>query len=162
MEMDAKGNDERQINVEADGGARADGVPHEIVTKANERAHRGQHGSDKALALAQCMLEEKIAEYLTDVKAYEARISHLKSMLAEFGIRPDGSSSNTPFLEIEDIDHVPLMVYTSVQAERDAAVEQATTANLHALKVSIANQELQRELEVLRQNSFEAENQALR
>ena len=49
-----------------------------------------------------------------------------------------------------------------MQAERDAAVEQATAANLNALELSAANQELQRELEVLRQNPFEAENQALR
>ena len=49
-----------------------------------------------------------------------------------------------------------------MQAERNAAVEQATAANLNALELSTANQELQRQLEVLRQNPFEAENQALR
>ena len=54
------------------------------------------------------------------------------------------------------------MVHVSVQAERDVVVEQATAANLNALKLSTANQELQRQLEVLRKNPFEAENQALR
>ena len=48
-----------------------------------------------------------------------------------------------------------------MQAKRDAAVEQAIAANLNALELSIANQELQRQLEVLRQNPFEVENQAL-
>ena len=88
MEMDAEGNDDGQINVEADGGAGVDGVPHEVVTGANERAHGGQHGSDEALAIAQYMYKEKIAEYSANVEAYKARISHLESMLAKFGIRP--------------------------------------------------------------------------
>ena len=48
-----------------------------------------------------------------------------------------------------------------MQAERDAVVEQATAANLQTLKLSTANEELERHLEVLRQNPFEAENQAL-
>ena len=46
------------------------------------------------------------------------------------------------------------MVHVSMQAERDTAVEQATAANLNALELSTANQELQRQLEVLRQNPF--------
>ena len=49
-----------------------------------------------------------------------------------------------------------------MQVERDAAIEQATAANLNALELSTTNQELQRQLEVLRQNPFEAENQVLR
>ena len=43
MEMDAEGNDDGQINAKADGGARAAGVLHEVVTGADERTHRGQH-----------------------------------------------------------------------------------------------------------------------
>ena len=108
------------------------------------------------------MLKEKTAKYLANVEAYKARISYLKFMLAEFGIRPDGSSNSAPLLEIEDINRVPPMVHAFVQVERDAAVEQVTAANLYALELSIANQKFQRQLEVLRQNSFEAENQALR
>ena len=96
------------------------------------------------------------------MEAYKARISHLESMLAEFKIRPDGSSSSAPLLKAEDIDLAPPMVHTSMQAETDAAIKQATVANLHALELSTANQELQRQLEVLTQNPFEAENQALR
>ena len=79
------------------------------------------------------MLEEKTPEYSADVKANKGRISHLESMLAEFGIRPDGSSSVAPFLEAEDVDRAPLMVDVFVQVERDAAIEQATAANSHAL-----------------------------
>ena len=144
MEMDAKGNDDGQINDGADGGARADGVPHEVVTGADDRAHGGLHGSDKALTIAQCMLKEKTTEYSADVEAYRARISHLESMLTEFGIRPDGSLSTAPLIEAEDVDCAPLMVHVFVQAERDAAIEQATAANLEALQFSTANEELQR------------------
>ena len=117
---------------------------------------------NEALAIAQRMLEEKTTEYLADVKAYKARTSHLESMLAVSEIRPDGSSSSAPLLEAEDVDQAPLMVHTSVQAGKDAAVEQARATNLHALELSTTNKELQRELEVLRQNPFEAKNQALR
>ena len=113
------------------------------------------------MAIAQCTLQEKTAEYLADVEAYRARILHLETLLAGFGIRPDGSSSSAPLVEVEEIDRAPPTVHISMQAERDAAIEQATSANLNALELSIANQELQRQLEVLRQNPFEAENQAL-
>ena len=107
------------------------------------------------------MLKAKIAEYSADVEAYKTRISHLESMLAEFRINLDGSSSSAPLLEAKDVDHAPPMVHTFVQVERDAAIEQTTATNLHALELSIANQELQSQLEVLRKNPFEAENQAL-
>ena len=132
------------------------------MTGADERAHGGLHGSDEALAIAQRMLKEKTTEYLADVEAYRARILHLETLLAGFGIRPDGSSSSAPLVEVEDVDCAPPTVHVSMQAKRDAAVEQATVANLNALQLSTANQELQRQLEVLRQNPFEAENQALR
>ena len=92
-------------------------MPHEAMTGADKKAHRGLHKSDKALAIAQCMLEEKTREYLADVEAYRARISHLKSMLAEFGIRPDGSSSIALLIKAEDINCAPPMVHVSVQAE---------------------------------------------
>ena len=91
------------------------------------------------MAIAQRMLEEKIQEYLVDVAAYKARFSYLESMLAAFGIRVDGSLSNALFLEVKKFDCAPLMVHASVQAERDAAVEQVRVANLHALELSIAN-----------------------
>ena len=117
---------------------------------------------DETLAIVQRMLKEETTEYLADVEAYKARISHLESMLVEFRIRQDGSSSSAPLLEAEDIDCAPPLVYASMQAKRDAAIKQITVANLHALELSTANQELQRQLEVLRQNPFEAENQALR
>ena len=182
MEMDVEGNDDGQSNVgvhggvgadgadevphevpiEADGGVGADGVPQEVVTRADERAHEWLHGSDEALAIAQHTLQEKTAEYLADVEAYRERISHLETLLAGFGIRPDGSSSSAPLIEAKEIDRAPPTVHVSMQAERNAAVEQATAANLNALELSTTNQELQRELEVLRQNPFEAENQALR
>ena len=97
-----------------------------------------------------------------DVEAYRARILHLETLLARFGIRPDGSSSSAPLVEIEDIDCAPPTVHISMQATRDTAIEQATTAKLNALELSTANQELQRQLEVLKKNPFEAENQALR
>ena len=175
MEMDVEGNDDGQNNVgthggvgpdevphevpiEADGGIGADGVPEEVLTRADERAHKSLHGSNEALAIAQHTLQEKTAEYLVDVEAYRARISHLETLLARFRIRPDGSSSSASLVEVEEIDRAPLTVHVSMQAERDAAVEQATTANLNALELSTANQELQRQLEVLRQNPFEAEN----
>ena len=161
MEMNVEGNDDEQINAGADREARADRVPNEVVTGVDERAHEGQHRSDEALAIAQRMLKEKIVKYLADVEANKARISHLESMLMEFGIRPDGSSSNAPLLEAKNIDRAPPMVHASVQVERDAIVEQTTVANLHALELSTVNQELQRQLEVLRPNPFEAENQAL-
>ena len=91
MEMDVEGNNDGQINGGTDGGAGADELPHEVVTKADaragadrvphgivtgadERTHGGLHGSDKALAIAQHILEEKIAEYSTDREAYRARI----------------------------------------------------------------------------------------
>ena len=116
IEMDIEGNDDGQINAgadggvgadkvshevvtEADGGAGADGVPHEVVTRADERAHRGLHGSDKALAIAQRTLQEKTAEYLVDVEAYRAKILHLETLLAGFGIRLDGSLSIVPLIE---------------------------------------------------------------
>ena len=179
MEMDVEGNDDGQNNVgahggvgsdevphevpiEADGGIGADGVLEEVVTRADERAHGSLHGSDEALAIAQRTLQEKTAEYLADVEAYRARISHLETLLARFRIRPDGSSSSGPLIETKEIDCAPPMVHVSMQAERDVAVEQATAANLNALELSTANQELQRQLEVLRQNPFQAENQALR
>ena len=107
MEMDVEGNDDGENNVgvhgevgadevphevpiEADGGVGADGVPQEVVTGADKRAHGWLHGSDEALAIAQRTLQEKTAEYLADVEAYRARISHLETLLAGFGIRPDG------------------------------------------------------------------------
>ena len=96
------------------------------------------------------------------MEAYRARISHLETLLAGFGIRSDGNSSSAPLVEAEEIDRAPPTVHVSMQAERDVAVEQATAANLNALELSTTNQELQRQLEVLRQNPFEAENQALR
>ena len=147
MEMDADGNDEGQINVGVNGGAgankvphevvtkadrgiEADGVPHEVVTGAEERAHKGLYGSDEALAIAQRMFEEKTMEYSTDVEAYRARIPHLESMLAEFGIRSNGSSSIAPLIEVEDVDRAPPMVHVFVQVERNAAIEQTTAANL--------------------------------
>ena len=161
MEMDAKGNDDGQINVganegaradqvphevvtEVDGGTRADGVPHEVVTRADRRAHGGLHGSDKELAIAQRMHEEKTAEYLADVEAYRARILHLESILVEFRISSNGSLSTPSLIEAEDVDCAPSMVHVSVQAGRDATVEQLTATNLHALELSTANQELQR------------------
>ena len=179
MEMDVEGNDDGQNNVgahggvgldevphevpiEVDGGIGAVGVPEEVVTRADERAHGSLHGSDEALAIAERTLQEKTAEYVTDVEAYRARISHLETLLAGFRIRSDGSSSSAPLVEAEEIDRAPPMVHVSMQAERDVAIEQATAANLNALELSTANQELQRQLEVLRQNPFEAENQALR
>ena len=69
------------------------------------------------------MLEEKTVEYSADVEAYTVGISHLESMLVEFGIRSDGSSSSAPLLEAEDIDCALPMVHASIQAERDAVVE---------------------------------------
>ena len=101
-------------------------------------------------------------EYLADVEAYKARILHLETLLVGFGIRPDGSSSSALLIEVKDVDRAPPTVHVSVQAERDAVVEQATIASLNALELSTANQELQRQLEVLRQNPFEAKNQTLR
>ena len=159
LEMDVEGNDDGQINAganggtgademphevvtEAHGGAGADGVPHEIVARADERAYRGLHGSDEALAIAQRTLEEKTAKYLVDVEAYRARILHLENLLAGFGIRPDGSSSSALLIETKDVDRAPSMVHVFVQAEKDAAVEQATTANLNAFELSTTNQEL--------------------
>ena len=102
-------------------------MPHEVVIGADERAHVGQHRLNEASAIAQRMLEEKTVEYLADVAAYKARITHLESM----------------------------------QAERDATVKQTRVANLHALELFTANQELQSKMQVLRQNPFEAEIQAL-
>ena len=179
MEMDVEGNDDGQNNIgahggvglnevlhevpiEADGGIGAVGLPEEVVTRADKRAHGSLHGSDEALAIAERTLQEKIAEYLADVEAYRARILHLETLLAGFGIRPDGSSSNAPLVEPKEIDRATPTVHVSMQAERDAAVEQTTVANLNALELSTANQELQRQLEVLRQNPFEAKNQTLR
>ena len=97
------------------------------------------------MAIAQCTLEEKTAKYLADVEAYRARILHLETLLVGLGIRPDGSSSNAPLVEAEDVDRAPPTVHVSMQAERDEAVEQATTANLNALELSTANQELQKQ-----------------
>ena len=156
MKVDVKGNDDGQFN------RGADGVVDEVVTGADERTDGGQHRSDEALAIAQCMLEEKTQEYLADVAAYKAKISYLESMLAAFEIRVDGSSSNAPFLKAEEFDRAPLMVHAFLQVERNAAIKQARVANLYALELSTANQELESKLKVLRQNPFEAENQALR
>ena len=50
-----------------------------------------------------------------------------------FGIRADGSSSNAPFLEVEEFDCARQMVHVSVQAERDAAVEQARELQIYML-----------------------------
>ena len=161
MKVDVEGNDDGQFNRGADEGTRADGVADKVVIRADERAQGRQHGSDKALAIAQRMLEEKTQEYLADVVAYKAKISYLKSTLAAFGIRADGSSSNALFLEAKEFDRAPPMVHTFVQVERDTTIEQAKVAKLHALELSTANQELQSELKVLRQNPFEIENQAL-
>ena len=136
MEMDVEGNDDGQNNVgthggvgpdevphevpiEADGGTGADGVPEEVVTRVDERAHGSLHRSDEALAIVQRTLQEKTTEYLADVEAYRARISHLETLLARFGIKPDGSSSSAPHVEAEEIDHTPPMVHVSMQAERD-------------------------------------------
>ena len=156
MEMDVESNDDGQINVgvdggvgedkvphevviEADGGVGADGVPQEVVTEVDERAHGGLHRSDKALAIAQRTLEEKIAEYLVDVEAYRARILHLETLLVRFGIRPDGSSRSAPLIKAEDVDRAPPTILVFVEVERDAAIEQATAANLNALELSTAN-----------------------
>ena len=136
-------------------------MPQEVVTRADERAHGGLYGSNEALAIAQRPFEEKTVEYLADVEAYKARTFYLETLLARFGIRPDGSSSSAPLVQAEDVDHAPPIVYVSMQAKRDAVVEQETAANLNALQLSTANQDLQRQLEMLRQNPFEAENQAL-
>ena len=78
-------------------------------------------------------------EYLADVEAYRARISHLETLLAGFGIRPNGSSSSAPLVEPEEIDRASPTVHVSMQAKRDAAVEQATVANLNALELSTTN-----------------------
>ena len=158
------GKDEvpHEVPIEVDGGVGADGVPQEVVTGVDKKAHGWLHGSEEALAIAQCTLQEKTAEYLADVEAYRARILHLETLLVGFGIRPDGSLSSALLVEAEDVDHAPPTVHISMQAERDAAIEQATAANLNALELSTANQELQKQLEVLRQNPFEAKNQALR
>ena len=86
----------------------------------------------------------------------------METLLTGFRIRPDGSSSSALLIEAEEIDRAPPTVHVSMQAQRDAAVEQATAANLNALELSTANQELQRQLEILKQNPFEAKNQALR
>ena len=100
MEMDVEGNDDGQNNVgahegvgpdevlyevliEVDGGIGADGVPEEVVTRVDERAHESLHGSDEALAIAQCTLQEKIAEYLADVEAYRARFHIWKLCLLD-------------------------------------------------------------------------------
>ena len=104
-----------------------------------KRAHGGLHRSEEALAIAQRTLEEKIAEYLADAEAYKARILHLETLLAGFGIRPDGSSSTAPPIKAEDVDRAPLMVHVFVQAERDVVLEQATTANLNAFELSTTN-----------------------
>ena len=133
-----------EVLIEADGGVGADGVPQEVVTGADERVHGGLHGSDKVLAIAQRTLQEKTTEYLADVEAYRTRILHLETLLAGFGIRSDGSSSSAPLLEAEDVDHAPPTVHVFMQAKRDAVVEQPTAANLNALELSTANQELQR------------------
>ena len=61
------------------------------------------------------MLKEKTQEYLVDVAAYKARISYLESTLAAFGIRADGSSSNAPFLEVEEFHRALPMVHVFVQ-----------------------------------------------
>ena len=52
MEMDAEGNDDGQINIGAYRGVGVDVVLHEVVTGADERAHGGLHGLDKAVAIA--------------------------------------------------------------------------------------------------------------
>ena len=62
-------------------------------------------------------------EYLADVEAYRAKISHLETLLAGFGIRLDGSSSSAPLVEEEEIERASLTVHVSMQSERDAAVE---------------------------------------
>ena len=82
----------------------------------------------------------------------------METLLAGFGIRLDGSSNSASLVEAEDVDRAPPTVHVSMQAERDAAIEQATAANLNALQLSTANKKLQRELEVLKQNPFEAKN----
>ena len=161
MEMDVVGNDDGQNNVsvhgrvgadevphevsiEADGGVGADGVPQEVVIGADKRAHGWLHGLDEALTIAQRTLQGKTAEYLADVEACRARISHLETLLAGFGIRPDGSSSSALLVEAEDVNRAPPTVHVYMQEERDAAVEQVTATNLNALELSTANQELQR------------------
>ena len=140
----------------------ADGVLDEVMTEVDKRAFGGLYGSDEALAIAQCMLEEKTQEYLVDVAAYKTRISDLESKLAILGVRADSSSSNVPILEAEEFDCAPLVVDTSLQIERDAAVEQARLAELYILELSTTDKNLQSELEVLMHNSFQAENHALR
>ena len=58
IEMDVEGNDDRQFNRGADKGTGANGVADEVVTRVDERAHRGQYRSDEALAIAQRMLKD--------------------------------------------------------------------------------------------------------
>ena len=73
------------------------------------------------------------------MEAYRAKILHLETFLAGFGIRLDGSSSTASLIEAEDVDCAPPTIHVSMQAEKDAVVEQATIANLNVGANSIHN-----------------------
>ena len=91
---------------------------------------------------ASANLEELYKQYDEEVAGYKARISFLESKVAALTMKEDSSSDSGPI--------VPRDEYLQpLQAEKDAAIEEARNAKLHATQISIANQKMQVKVEAL-------------
>ena len=73
---------------------------------------------------------------------YKARILQLENQVASLRVRMDGSSTSAS-IATRDI------YLQSLQAEKDAAIEETNIVKSQALEMSTANQEMQGKMEAL-------------
>ena len=86
--------------------------------------------------MAGATLEELYKQHDEEVLCYKARISFLESRVGALIVKEDGSSSSAPVVLRDEY-------LQSLQAQKDAVVEEARNAELCATQISTANQEMQ-------------------
>ena len=91
---------------------------------------------------ADATLEELYKQHDEEVLDYKARISFLESRVVALMVRRDDSSSSASIVQRDEY-------LQSLQAQKDASVEEARNAKLCATQISIANQEMQLTVEAL-------------
>ena len=92
--------------------------------------------------MAGATLEELYKQHDEEVLRYKARISFVESRVGALMVREDGSSSSAPIVPRDEYLH-------SLQAQKDAAIEEARNAELCAMQISTTNQEMQVNVETL-------------
>ena len=80
-------------------------------------------------------LEELYKQHDKEVDGYKTRISFLESRVAALMVREDGSSDSGSIV-LRD------RYLQSLQVEKDATIEKARNAKLHATQISTANQKM--------------------